>query len=237
MEFHPEKCQVLRVSKKLKPVYSGSYSLHGHTLEVVDHAKYLGVTIQGNLKWDTHITNITSKANSTLAMLKRNVRVPSKSIKDDAYKALVRPHVEYCSTVWDPPTQNLKHKLEMVQRRSARWVFNSYRTGPNTTGPTEMIKDLDWPPLQTRRQNSRLCVMYKMVNNLVLMPTRSLLKPYLYHTKNKPPHALMPVDMLPRKQYFSSTFFPKSVQEWNELPPSTATAPSIEAFKALLVAG
>ncbi len=47
----------------------------------------------------------------------------------------------------------------------------------------------------------------------------------------------MPVDLLPRKQYFSSTFFPKFVQEWNELPSSTAMAPSIEAFKALLVAG
>ena len=30
MEFHPEKCQVLRVSKKLKPVYSGLYSLNEH---------------------------------------------------------------------------------------------------------------------------------------------------------------------------------------------------------------
>ena len=237
MEFHPDKCQVLRVSKKHKPTYCGSYTLHGQLLEIVDQAKYLGVTIQGDLRWDTHVTNITKKANSTLAVLKRNVRVPSKCIKAAAYKALVRPHVEYCSTVWDPSTKHLSKKLEMVQRRSARWVCNSYRTGPNSTGPTEMINDLDWPPLQTRRQNARLSLLYKMANDLVHMSSRTLLTPYPYFTKNMPTHAFTPLDLLPSKSYFSNTFFPRTVQEWNKLSQSTATAPSWEAFKASLVAG
>ena len=144
---------------------------------------YLGVTIQGDLRWDTHVTNITNKANSTLAELKRNVRVPSMCIKATANKALVCPHVEYCSTVWDPSTKHLSKKIEMVQRRSARWVCNSYRTGPNSTGPTEMLNDLDWPPLQTRRQNARLSLLYKMANNLVHMSSCSLLKLPLFDKK------------------------------------------------------
>ena len=168
-------------------------------------------------------------------VLKRNVRVPSKSIKAAAYKALVRPHVEYCSSVWDPSTKNFSNKLEMVQRRSARWVYNSYRTGPDAIGPTEMINDLDWPPLQTRRQTARLSLLYKMTNDLVLMSSRSLLVPYPYLTKNMPPHAYMPLDLLPEKQYFSNTFFPRTVQEWNQLPHSTASAPSYEAFRVALM--
>ena len=137
MQFHPDKCQVLRVTKKTKAnVVSSSYTLHGHTLEVVDHVKYLGLTISGDLKWDRHVTNVVNKANSTLAVLKRNVRVPSQSVKSAAYTALVRPHLEYCSAVWDPSTKKLKDKIEKVQRRSARWVMGKYRQGPNTTGPT-----------------------------------------------------------------------------------------------------
>ena len=136
-----------------------------------------------DLRWNTHINNVTNKANPTLAVLKRNVRVPSKTIKAAAYKALVRPHVEYCSAVWDPPTNILSNKLEMVQRRSARWVCNSYRSGPNSTGPTEMMTGLEWPSLQTRRKNYRLSLMYKMKNNLVLMSSRSLLVEYPYNTK------------------------------------------------------
>ena len=182
--------------------------------------------------------NITNKANFTLAFFKKKcVCVPSKTIKAAAYKALVRPHVEYCSAVWDPPTNILSNKLEMVQRRSARWVCNSYRSGPNSTGPTEMMTGLEWPSLQTRRKNSRLSLMYKMKNNLVLMSSRSLLVEYPYNTKNMPNHAFMPLDLIPKKNYFSSTFFPKTVQDWNQLPPSTATASSLEDFKALLVVG
>ena len=96
------------------------FHLHRLTLEVVDNVKYLGGTISCNLKWDVHVSHITNKANSNLAVLKRNVRVSSQSLKTAIYKALVRPHVEYCSTVWDPPTAHLTRKVEMVQRRSAR---------------------------------------------------------------------------------------------------------------------
>ena len=76
-----------------------------------------------------------------------------------------------------------------------------------------------------------------MKNDLVKCPYNSLLCPYPYITKNKPAHALNPIDLNPRKQYFTNTFFPRTVRDWNSLPPSTALAPSLEAFKASLVAG
>jgi hypothetical protein len=39
-------------------------------LDVVDSSKYLGVTINKNLRWDDHINNITARANRTLGFLK-----------------------------------------------------------------------------------------------------------------------------------------------------------------------
>ena len=65
MEFHPDKCEVLRISKKWKSnTLQPNYVLRGHELKVVSQAKYLGVTISGDLRWNTHITNITNKANT-----------------------------------------------------------------------------------------------------------------------------------------------------------------------------
>ena len=148
-----------------------------------------------------------------------------------AYKSLVRPHLEYCSTVWDPPTKFLKNKLESVQGRSARWVFNKYRTGPNTTRQATLCELLDWPLLETRRRVARLCLLYKMANDLVLMSTLSLLVRYSYTTKAMPPHAFLPLDRAPSKLYFSSSFFPHTVTEWNALPHSVGCATSLEAFK------
>ena len=68
MAFHPEKCNVLTITKKRNPI-KFNYTLHGHSLEHVTSAKYLGCTITSDLKWGPHINNICNKANSTYRQL------------------------------------------------------------------------------------------------------------------------------------------------------------------------
>ena len=183
--------------------------------------------------WNKHITGIVKKANSTLAVLKRNIQVPSQTIKSAAYKALIRPHLEYCSPVWDPNTAILKNKIEMVQRRSARWVYNYYKTGPDAScSPTTMLQQLNRPLLETRRKIARLTLMYKMANNLVLMSYRSLLVRYPYGTKAMPAHAFVPMEKLPFKLYYASAFFPKTIQDWNNLPEDIADPGPPEDLKS-----
>ena len=89
----------------------------------------------------TYINNITNKANSTLAVLKRNVRVPSKTIKAAPYKALVRPHVEYCSAVWDP--QQISSQTSLKWRKEDQPGGYVTATGQDSTGPTEMMTGLN----------------------------------------------------------------------------------------------
>ena len=114
MKFHPEKCNVLTISKKRSPS-KYNYTLHGHILEHDTSAKYLGCTISSDLKWGKHISTICSKANNTISFLKRNINISNKSIKEKAYVSLVRPTLEYAGSVWDPYQQNDIHRLEMVQ--------------------------------------------------------------------------------------------------------------------------
>ena len=106
MEFHPDKCEVISITRKRKPIHY-PYTLRGHLLKHVDHVKYLGVTISHDLRWDKHINNITAKATKSLNFLRRNVNINNSKIKGHAYQALVRPVLEYGSTVWDPHTDAL----------------------------------------------------------------------------------------------------------------------------------
>ena len=50
-----------------------SYTLEGTVLENVETIKYLGVTITNDLRWNTHVSNICTKANRTLGFLRRNL--------------------------------------------------------------------------------------------------------------------------------------------------------------------
>ena len=103
------------------------YQLHGHAIENATTTKYLGVNIQDNMNWGTHINTITNKANNTLGFLRSNLKIGNKKTKETAYKALVRPGLEYAATVWDPYTENEISSIEKVKRRAARWVSNRRR--------------------------------------------------------------------------------------------------------------
>jgi hypothetical protein len=103
MAFHPEKCVVIRVCNKRKPIE-------------VDSSKYLGVTISKDLRWDDHINTITAKANRTLGFLRRNMRGCKSSAKAAAYQGLVRPTLDYACSTWDPWNSGNIQQVEKVQR-------------------------------------------------------------------------------------------------------------------------
>ena len=50
MCFHPDKCNVVSITQKQKSI-KFTYKLHGNSLEKIDSPKYLGITLQSNLKW------------------------------------------------------------------------------------------------------------------------------------------------------------------------------------------
>jgi hypothetical protein len=55
--------------------------LKGHTLESITTAKYLDITISKDMNWDTHINNITSKANKIIGFLRRNLPIQNTEAK------------------------------------------------------------------------------------------------------------------------------------------------------------
>jgi hypothetical protein len=59
----------------------GLISVNFFLSEPVTSAKYLGVTLQSNLKWNTHIDNITSNGNKSLGYLKRNLQISNPKVK------------------------------------------------------------------------------------------------------------------------------------------------------------
>ena len=75
--------------------------------------------------------------------------------------------MEYSSTVLDPRTPRNINKIEMVQRRSARFVFNNYG---RTASPSEMMSQLGWESLAERQKKAKTIMMFKMCNNLIDTP-------------------------------------------------------------------
>ena len=222
MEFHPKKCQVLNITNK-RNVITHPYSIHGHTLDVVDSTKYLGVHIHKSLKWNHHIDQVAKKANNTLAFLRRNFHQCPRNTKALCYTTLVRPLTEYSSVIWDPYTAENIRKLEMVQRRAARMVYSNYQT---TSSVSAMLNHLNWMSLQERRAQAKAVMMYRVVNQQIDIPSQ-ILVPTISPRGNNISY-LVPYA---RTLTYQKSFFPDGIRIWNSLPSVAVCAPSVDSFK------
>ena len=79
MAFNPDKCEVIRITKKKTPILH-DYKLHDITLQSTKNVKYLGVNISGDLSWTKHINQLTTKGNNTLKFIKRNIQTHNRKI-------------------------------------------------------------------------------------------------------------------------------------------------------------
>ena len=91
MRFQPVRCNIMQITRKRIKI-----------LETVEKIKCLGIPLLNDLKWNTYVSNICTKANRTLEFLRCNLVACPQDVKESAYKGLVRPVLEYCSSVWDP---------------------------------------------------------------------------------------------------------------------------------------
>ena len=114
MSFNHEECELLRVTNKRQPTKT-SYLMYKHTIKEADDKKYLGITINGKLKWNKHVQTVCTKANNTWSLLRKNRGSCPRTVKQSFYTSLVRPILEYSSTVWDPHSKKNIDEIELVQ--------------------------------------------------------------------------------------------------------------------------
>ena len=223
MFFNPTKCEFLRVTNK-KNTINFQYFIQSTSIREVQQAKYLGVTINNNLSWSDHITNISNKANSVVGFLRRHFNQCLTKTKSALYLSLVRPILEY--TVWAPHYHTDIYQLEAVQRRTARFAMNCYNHHQSIT---KMLHSLEWSTLVKRRNHSKIIMMYKIVHKIVhIQPDIPITYSNAVNTRG---HHLKMLQLATRVDAYLYSFFPSAVKLCNSLPSNLIESPSLDNFK------
>ena len=89
-----------------------------------------------------------------------------------------------------------------------------------------MLTKLNWPTLQQRRQQFKIIMMYKIINNLILVPI--ILATSLFITRG---HGTKFIQLSARTAAYSLSFYPSSIKLWNSLPDFVVDSTSLESFK------
>ena len=207
MRFQPVKCNVMQLARKRIKKIHASYTLEGTDLENIESIKYLGVTITSDLRWNTHVSNVCTKANRTLGFLRRNLYSCPQEVKEAAYKEFVCPVLDYGSSVWAPPGVVLQEELESVQKRAARFVGNyNYETG----SMTGILGQLKWEFLKKRRKDNRLILLYKGLKGKASVPTDDLI-PKTRCCRNQ--HSMAFQTPIANTDVYKGSFSPQTIRD------------------------
>ena len=148
LDISPEKTKYMLFTNKTKyRIPTSGLTLKGTQIERVTNIKYLGVTLNEKLKWDTHLKTKLSTANKLLFKLKGFIGKtwgPSPKMTLYAYTACIRPLLTYgCFAIDGKISSHMKQKLRSFQRR-VLMLLGNFRD--NTPGDAlEVIFDI--PPL------------------------------------------------------------------------------------------
>ena len=89
----------------------------------------MGVFIDEKITWRTHVDHVSKQISKGIGILRRAKNIISKDGLKALYQALVLPHFDYCSLVWDNCSSELKDKLQKLQNKAGRIITgDSYTT-------------------------------------------------------------------------------------------------------------
>ena len=123
-----EKWQMLFNFGKCKCIHIGhgnmdeEYKMGDAVLVRTTQEKDLGVTFSANMKVSEQCEIAASKGNQILGLIRRTIMYKEKQLIVPLYKAIVRPHLEYCIQAWTPYHKKDIDKLERIQRRATKMI-------------------------------------------------------------------------------------------------------------------
>lgn len=212
MSFNVKKCNVMFVGSS-KSVNNDqiSYILDKQNIRTVQEIKYLGVTINSNLKWENHINIIVNKAMRILGLLKSTLFDADTKVKLIAYKTLCRPLLEYASAAWDPYMKKDITNIEMVQNRAVRFIAGLR----GVVSISQETQKIGLETLEKRRANFRMTTLFKVLENEDLHP---ILTEYFNRLQTKTHMTRANDNGLPKAQrvnrdQFLYSFLPRTMRD------------------------
>ena len=177
----------------------------------------------------THVNALIAKASKRLAVIKRYRKILPRTALTTLYIAMVRPILEYGDVLYYNSPLSIGRSIEQVQRRAALACTGGYRH----TSYKNLLHELNWEPLYTRRKNHKLIIFYKITNNIYPKYLHDLLIKNTHQTYQlRHTHHFRPRQS--RLTTSHNSFFPSTTRLWNNLPNLTKISPTVNLFKTRL---
>ncbi len=201
-------------------------------LERVSTYKYLGMWIDENLNWASHIDKMSAKISRRLGLFRRIRHCLTPDTAKMSYNALVLPLFDYGNVIYSTCGSTMMRRLQVLQNRGMKitlqWPYRSHSE--------DMLKKLKWMSVKDRAEYSKLCLVYKCINdqapNYLCSKFNSLKERHQHNTRNRKQNNLSLVK--PRINQQKRAFSYSGASMWNNLDPATRNCDTLNSFKSCL---
>ena len=224
MSLHPSKTKSMLITTrqkrqnmqtKLPPLF-----INNHQVEEVDSHKVLGVTIDNNLSWTSHLSVLSKTVSKKVYMLTKIKHFLNLHARKLFFHAHIQSIIDYASTVWDSASANTIKHLNSLHKRALKLVL--LKSNSLTFAD---YKRLDILPLKYRLQYNKGVMMHKIISGCAPSSLISSFK--LSHSH----HSRKLYVQIPRIDLFKGSLTYSGAILWNSLPDSLRTCASLISFK------
>jgi ribonuclease P/MRP protein subunit RPP40 len=227
LKLNIKKCMLLRLSTgDLK--YDSKYILNNsgnpEELKEVNNMKDLGVIIDNKLSFKEHVAEKTHKAYSMIGIIRRNFKYVDKEAFIMLYKSMVRSHLEYANSVWNPHRIGQKLELEKVQKRATKSFLEC-----KNMSYEESLQNFNLPTLAYHRNRGDMIEVYKILTKKYDTEVSVLLERDVDRRTRGNSKKLKVLRR--RHDIRKYSFTVRIVNLWNGLPEEVISAESVNTFK------
>ena len=194
--------------------------------------KNLGVIIDSELNFNTHINHVTKIAFFHLRNIARIRNYLSLNDAKTLIHAFVFSRLDYCNAILSGLPKKETDRLQLVQNAAAR-VLTKTKMREHIT---PVLASLHWLPVVFRIDYKILLLVYKALNGLAPSYLSDCLPRYVpgRHLRSSNADLLDPPPKMNYKKYGEASFCFYGPTAWNKLPLHLRQAVSVDSFKAQL---
>ena len=159
-----------------------------------------------------------------IVVMTRLRKLLSVQTKLARYKAYILPHFTYCSTVWMHYGKTAAAKLEKLNERALRFIFND-----RTSTYSDLLESANMPTLQNRRVQD-MCILTYKANHGTIPTALTTLLALRSDTLNLRGKLKLVLPRVNTTKYGLNTFKYYGPEIWNFLDNDLRTSLTIKKF-------
>ena len=164
LSVNTSKSNTMLINGKRKVEGDLAVNLDGCEITQVDCIKYLGVHVDKDLTWYTHVGKLHKNVMGKLAVLRRLSKFLPRQTLELIFKTTILPCIDYADTVWGTCSEKGLKMAQRLQNAAARIVTKNYDY-INVRGE-DIVRSLKWQTIKERRQFHMATLMFKCTRGL-----------------------------------------------------------------------